>query len=61
MAWIAVDESEDGYVYDKKPTRHNNEWCNVESEVTAISDYAIQLIVGRDLTWEDEPVEVKAA
>ena len=60
MAWIAVDEDEQGYVYDKKPTRYNDEWCNMKSEITAISDYAIQLIVGRDLTWEDEPVEVKA-
>ena len=58
MAWIAVDGDGYGCIYEKKPIRVEYFWRAIESEVVDVSDYAIQLLVGRDLTWEDEPVEV---
>lgn len=60
MAWIAVDKDGDYYVYEAKPRRFDCEWASLKAELAAISGYASELLAGRVLTWEDEPVEVKA-
>ena len=65
MAWIAVDEDGEGYIYETKPHRLEYEWRTDAQEGTwmifaRISDIAIRLLMSRDLTWEDEPIEIKA-
>lgn len=59
MAWIAVDEDKRAFVYSEEPLRGCDEWCAVGCECTDISSDAAELLIGRWLTWDDEPVEIK--
>lgn len=61
MAWLAVDNGEE-WIYDRKPIRNKDK---NEFEIEYLYDSAIQLpsgsikkLIGRELTWEDEPVEI---
>lgn len=70
MAWVAVNKNGGEVIFPKKPTREVKEWsyCEtvcIESEEGNIY-YEIELpsgtieaLIGRNLTWEDEPVELK--
>ena len=68
MAWIARDLSEDLYVYDSKPIRDNeySEWIIPDAIRYEIFDLnrvelpsdADEKLIGRHITWEDEPVEI---
>jgi hypothetical protein len=61
MAWLAVDGDDfSEWIYEVAPCRGElfNHW------VTDANEYAIELpkgsikrLIGRELTWEDEPVE----
>ena len=57
MAWLAVEKNGDEYVFDYKPYRENNYWfceiCGVE-----LPQGTIKKIIGRNLTWDDDPVEI---
>lgn len=61
MAFVAVDLHGHEEVYRNRPIRLNNGywWDNVdeESEIL-ISKGTIEKIIGRALTWDDEPVEI---
>lgn len=47
MAWIAVEKSGSIWLFEKKPERHQ--------EITELS---IEQLIGRTITWEDEPIEL---
>ena len=57
MAWIARDKDGQLYIYSSKPTRHNIIWIqgNTFCEVSKKAD---ESLMGRHITWEDEPVEI---
>ena len=62
MAWVAVNKYNCEYIYEKKPKRC---YCCVWVQ-TSLLDSVIKLpkgsikkLIGRKLTWEDEPVELK--
>jgi hypothetical protein len=61
MAWLAVDEDGSECVYSYKPSR---EWYNESELWMAHSDFvelpkgSIKKLIGRELTWDDEPVEI---
>lgn len=64
MAFLAVDKDGGEYIYNLKPIRHKSEmWmCDVDGD----DKYGVELpkgsiakLIGRELTWEDEPVELK--
>ena len=69
MAWIARDLSEDLYVYDSKPVRDDGfyEWIIPDAFRYNIFDLnrvflpsdADEKLIGRHITWEDNPVELK--
>lgn len=69
MAWIARDLSEDLYVYDSKPVRDNgfHEWiipdtfrCKIfDLNMVFLPSDADEKLIGRHITWEDNPVELK--
>ena len=71
MAWVAVDKSGIEGIYDNMPERNNDMWEDIdyyrvfgeiefERETGIILPKgAIKKLIGRDLTWEDEPVELK--
>ena len=62
MAWIAVNKYNREYIYDIKPKRC---YCSVWAQASLL-DNAVELpkdsikkLIGRELTWNDEPVELK--
>ena len=65
MAWLAVDRDGGECIYNMKPTRHISKmwWlCDCEGD----DKYGIELphgsiikLIGKELTWEDEPVELE--
>jgi len=62
MAWIAVDEGGDEYMYDTKPKRGElgvSEWqCQFGNPILVPKGTAKKLL-GHDLSWDDEPEEIK--
>ena len=69
MAWIARDLSEDLDVYDSKPVRDDEfyEWIIQDAFKYEIFDFnrvelpsdADEKLIGRHITWNDEPIELK--
>lgn len=67
MAWLAADRwNNTEYIFPSKPYKDQyNDWtCDgyIEGEIyndcIELSKGTIQKLIGRELTWEDEPVEI---
>lgn len=73
MAWLAVSDIQRWcghsfeYVFAWKPTRGKNDWipeqmsveCElVDSDCVELPSGSIKKLIGRELTWKDEPVEI---
>ena len=66
MAWLAVDGiSGQEIIFEEKPTRHQSKLCwgyryadNYNPEVS-LPEGSIKKLIGRTLTWDDEPFELK--
>lgn len=63
MAWLAVDRDGSENIYDIKPIRDLwvNKW-DIRTEDSwwiNLPQGTIEKIIGRSLTWEDNPVEIK--
>ena len=70
MAWVAVNGAGIEYIYAKQPLRDNfyRDWDiqivwrgedTMLSDVIELPQGSIKKLIGRELTWEDEPVEIK--
>ena len=63
MAWLAVDRDGSENIYDIKPIRDLwvNRWDIITDDTWWINlpNGTIEKIIGRKLTWEDNPVEIK--
>jgi len=62
MAYVAVDSGGDEYIYSSKPIRNREYqvWGIVfDSQNIELVKGSIEKLIGRKLTWEDEPVELK--
>ena len=61
MAWVAVDEDGRECIYQFRPKRGNNRFIPLYeySMSMALPKGLIKKIIDRDLTWEDNPVELK--
>lgn len=73
MAYVAVNSWGDEYMFHNCPERMENRYWQdnvvywkVRGYTTHADDYSIILpkgtikkLIGRELTWEDEPVELK--
>ncbi len=57
MAWVAVDESDAEYIYESKPHREEDAWFE-HSDFVELPKGSIKKLIGRELTWEDEPIEL---
>ena len=61
MPYLVVDKIGIEVIFQDKPSRVANTWCvdgfGIEDRVY-LSDGTIKKLIGRDLTWEDEPVEI---
>lgn len=58
MAWLAVDADGSEYVYRNCPNRLTDTWMEDE-DLVELPKGAIKRLTGKDLTWNDEPIEVK--
>ena len=67
MAYIAVDKDGTEVIFDVKPVRGTNNLkgnCDQWALNSATSKYitlplgSIEKLIGRKLTWDDEPVEI---
>ena len=58
MAWLAVDKDNSEYMYKEKPTRYSDKYWESDYAYIHICYGSIKRLIGRELTWEDEPVEI---
>lgn len=64
MAWAAAHKDGNVGIFDRKPYRtQDGYWTDLnedseDSEISLSKDI-IKILIGRDLTWEDEPIEIK--
>ena len=63
MAWLAVDKNGDESVFNGKPYRVEDgeywDFDNHRYNYVHLPNGTIKKIIGRELTWKDEPVELK--
>lgn len=59
MAWVAVDKDSTEYIYGDKPSRTSASCWYSAFELVRVPNNSIKKLIGRKLTWEDEPVELK--
>lgn len=58
MAFVACDEDGYEYIFSEKPERDECEWVTYYSDRIQLPSGSIRKLIGRELTWEDEPVEL---
>lgn len=58
MAWLAVDSDNSEYIYKERPTRYLDEYWYSDCVYVHIHYGSIKRLIGRQLTWDDEPVEI---
>lgn len=63
--WLAVDKDNSVWLYNKKPTRLQTLDTNSETWAVMSEDSCIQTskevmlkLLGKELTWSDEPIEI---
>ncbi len=60
MAWVAVDYNGVEGIYDSKPDRYDDcFWIQKWGDSVSLPKGSIKKLIGRDLAWEDEPVELR--
>lgn len=60
MAWLSVNKDGRENITSKKPKRHWAEsfWYYDDGFGVRMPSGSIQKLIGRELTWEDSPVEI---
>lgn len=59
MAWLAVNRNGDETIFSICPTRYSGAFlCGIYPSVY-LPKGSIHKLIGRTLTWEDEPVEIE--
>jgi hypothetical protein len=58
MPFVAVDDNGDETLFDLKPERGKNGGWIPKSGYCPLPDGSIEEIIGRKLTWDDDPVKV---
>lgn len=61
MAWLAVDKDGSEYVYQDKPIRKDKLFDRQEdeSELVQLPEGSIKKLIGKELTFDDEPIELE--
>jgi hypothetical protein len=57
MAWLAVDCTKVEIISRMKPLRWDERIYYVPSDYITMPEGSIKRLIGRELTWEDDPVE----
>ena len=60
VSWIARDKDNDLYIYTDKPKRDKMWllWISVNSDFAKLSYNGDKNLIGKTITWDDEPVEI---
>lgn len=58
MAWLAVDSDGTEYIYGAQPSREGTRFMSC-FECIHTPKGSIKKLIGKKLTWKDEPVELK--
>lgn len=64
MSYVAVDKDGSEAIFEKKPDKNGNQGQWLESGVIAsngsfsLPKGSIEKLIGKKLTWEDDPVEL---
>ena len=58
MAWVAVDKDKAEYIYESKPHREEGAWYE-HCDFVQLPIGSINKLIGKDLTWDNDPVELK--
>ena len=64
MAWLAVDKSKQGWVFESKPERDS--WSKIwlcgndrnKQGYCLIERDEIENLIGKKLSWDDEPYQI---
>ena len=59
MAWAAVDENGRECIYQFRPKRGINQFIPLYPMSMVLPKGSIKKLIDRDLTWKDNPVELK--
>lgn len=65
MAWVVKNKDGSETIYEVKPYKYNDEWVSRKDswerpyQHFGIPQGSIKKLIGRELTSEDEPVELK--
>lgn len=65
MAWVAIDEFKDECILDPKPSKNKKDkdwkgyWNDFYIGKIRLPKGTIKKLIGRNLTYDDEPVELK--
>lgn len=60
MAWVAVDKNGHEVIFEFEPFRWNDFfWVEDTGDYINLPKGTIKKLIGIDLTWSDEPVELK--
>lgn len=59
MAWLAVDKNGFEAIFKEKPYRMFGCVWESTSSYAGFQPGSIKKLIGRELTWSDEPVELK--
>ena len=58
MAWVAVDKDDEEWIYRIQPFRGETRF-KTNSECVKLLKGSIKKLIGKELSWDDEPVELK--
>lgn len=67
MAWVTVDKDGSERIFEQKPRRFvqsiwvstHNDYRNRFYDFVELPKGSIKKLIGRELSWSDEPVELK--
>jgi len=57
MAWVAVYKKGSEAIFYSKPAKSDSYWYSWDA-IIELPKGSIQKLIGRELTWDDEPVEL---
>lgn len=58
MSWLAVDKNGTEYIYELCPIRCASAFIPLKSSLwISLPKGSIKKLIGKDLTWKDDPVE----
>lgn len=65
MAFVATDKDGSEWIFDVKPYRQTEVWVTSQYDINNGANWfelpkgSIRKLIGRELTWKDEPVKLK--